>query len=369
MSFQYYMPTHIIQGEGCVEKNGPLLASLGKRALIVTGKRSARENGSLFDVLKALENNGQAHLIFDKVMSNPTVGCVYAGADIARVWGADFVIGIGGGSPMDAAKAIAVVTSQDLPKENLFTGPLEPKMLPVVCIPTTAGTGSEVTQYAILTDDDAQTKTSLASPAFFPSIAFLDSRYLNGLSRKTAIHTSIDALSHLIEGYLSVRASAVTDALALEGMRVIADLFDSIRDGTLSAEEQGRLLAASTIGGIVIANTGTTAVHAMGYSLTYFKNIDHGRANGLLMTEFLKYVERHEPRLVRTILGAMRFRTLAAFSDSVDGLLGEREYISADSAAVYAAKAVRTKNTANCILIPTQEDLEEIIRNSLRIAG
>ena len=118
---------------------------------------------------------------------------------------------IGGGSPMDAAKAIALLACQDIPESALFSGEYGTEVLPMVHIPTTAGTGSEVTQYAVLTNDAAQTKTSLASPMLFPKYALLDAKYMSGLSLSTTINTAMDALSHVIEGMLSIRANAMTD--------------------------------------------------------------------------------------------------------------------------------------------------------------
>ena len=113
---------------------------------------------------------------------------------------------------------------------------------------------------------------------------------MDGLSKENTVNTAIDALSHLMEGYLSPRAGQATDALAQRGMKMIAKEFDNLAGFTLDSAARDTLLMASALGGMVIANTGTTAVHAMGYGLTYFKDVDHGRANGLLITSFLKFI-------------------------------------------------------------------------------
>src|SRR5699024_3535323 len=119
------------------------------------------------------------------------------GAALARQVQADFIIAIGGGSPMDAAKAIALLACQDIPKAQLFTQQQRGKTLPLICIPTTAGTGSEVTQYSVLTNDAQKTKTSLAAPCLFPQAALLDGKYMMRLPRTATIHTALDAFSHL----------------------------------------------------------------------------------------------------------------------------------------------------------------------------
>lgn len=249
-------------GIGCVKQQGEAFKQLGSKAIIVTGKYSAKANGSLADVTKTLEKARIDYTIYDKVMSNPSVDCAYEGAELAKEFGAEFVISIGGGSPMDAGKAVAMLAVQEIPREELFQGVYEDKVLPMVHIPTTAGTGSEVTQYAILTNDRAQTKTSIATPILFPTLALLDPIYMESLGRITTIHTTIDALSHAVEGMLSVRSTPMTDALAVESIKNIVSCYDSLKKGKLTIDERGKLLYASMLAGIVIAHTGTTAVHS-----------------------------------------------------------------------------------------------------------
>lgn len=118
MNIQFFMPTKVMMGKDCIAANAGELAALGKKALIVTGRASAKANGSLADVIAALSANGQEFEIYDKVMSNPTIDCVYDGANAARKAGADFIVAIGGGSPMDAAKGIALLARQDIPRRN-----------------------------------------------------------------------------------------------------------------------------------------------------------------------------------------------------------------------------------------------------------
>lgn len=363
MNLNFYIPTRIIMDDGCVEKNACRLASFGKKALIVTGARSAKANGSQDDLIKALSANGQTWVIYDKVMSNPTIDCVYDGAALAQSSGADFVVAIGGGSPMDSAKAIAMLACEDIPRESLF-GAGYKKRLPLCCIPTTAGTGSEVTQYAILTNDAARTKTSLASPVLFPDLALLDSRYLEFVSERVMTNTVIDAFSHSVEGYLSNRANPLTDALALEAIGLIGGIFPSIAGWRLSSDDRAKLLYASTLGGMVIAHTGTTAVHSMGYSLTYFRHIAHGRANGLLLAEFLKYVDKKRPDRVAPILKAAGAASVGDIESTLAGLLGEREKVTPDEISEFSSIAIKAKNIANCVAVPSKEDVAELYRRA-----
>ena len=361
---QFYMPVRVVEGAGCVRAAATLIAPLGKCALIVTG-RSSKKNGALSDVVAALEGNGQRYAVFDEVLPNPTIACVRAGAARAKEAGADFVIAIGGGSPMDAAKAIALLARQDIADADLFAGKYSPDVLPMVHIPTTAGTGSEVTQYSILTDDVAESKTSIATPYIFPRLALLDGGYMASLSHNTTVNTAIDALSHAVEGMLSVKAGEVSGLLAKESISIICSLADAIAADTLTPADRQKLLHASMLAGMVIANTGTTAVHAMGYSLTYYHEIDHGRANGLLLGAFVAFCAQHLPERTDAILQAGGFESPAAFSQMLAGLLGQREALTDAEMKKYAAKAIAAKNIANCAYQPTEAELYQMLKISL----
>lgn len=365
MELNFYMPTKVVMGRECIARNAGLFSQLGSRALIVTGVRSAKMNGSADDVIRALTEVGISYVIYDKVMSNPTIDCVYEGARLARIEGVDFVVAIGGGSPMDAAKAIALLAVQDISKEELFSGSYDNKVLPMAFVPTTAGTGSEVTQYAVLTNDKARTKTSIASPVIFPTVAFLDAKYMKSLSMETIINTGIDALSHAVEGMLSVKATVMTNILAAESIRRIVAVFPSMKGQMLSDEECESLLYASMLAGMVIAHTGTTAVHSMGYSLTYFKEIDHGRANGLLLGAFLKFVQRNNGKVVKELLELMNMKQIDEFNVLMDELLGEKEKFTKEELLEYARIAIKAKNIPNCVVIPEYEDLVEVYSKSL----
>ncbi|NLX63433.1 MAG: iron-containing alcohol dehydrogenase [Clostridiaceae bacterium] len=365
MSKRYYMPTQVFMGEECVKSNSPLFLQMGKKALIVTGKHSAKINGALDDVLEVLSSNGQEWALYDRVMSNPTIESVYDGAAFAKSENVDFVVAIGGGSPMDAAKAINLLTCQDIPKDKLYEGQYSDKILPMIMVPTTAGTGSEVTPYSILTNHQLQTKKSIGSPILFPRIALLDAKYMENLPKEITINTALDALSHSIEGMLSLNANPITDSIAMESIRRISLCFESLKSGQLTRKERFELLYASTLGGMVIANTKTTAVHSMGYSLTYFRDIDHGRANGLLLGEFLRYIEKSWPERVNEILSVMGMSTVNEFITILDNLLGEREKLTDEEIEKYASIAARSANVKNCPIVPGREDLIQIYKNSM----
>jgi alcohol dehydrogenase class IV len=368
MNSNYCMPTRIVMGDDCLSGNRGLLQELGKKALIVTGRHSAKQNGALGDLVKTLEANGQSYGLFDKVMSNPTVDCAFEAAGLCGQEGCDFLVAIGGGSPMDVAKVAAALALNPMAKPAIFSTTFT-SALPIVAIPTTAGTGSEVTPNAILTNDAAQTKTSVASPALFPRFAFLDAKYMSSLPRVVTINTAIDALSHSVEGMLTVRSSVISDPLAKASIRAIAECFGPLEGNNPGKEVRQKLLWASTLGGMVIANTGTTAVHAMGYQLTYHKHIDHGRANGLLLGAYLRFVAEKEKaqatNRIGEILAALDLGSLEDFSARLDMLLGPREKVDAAALEGYAEKAFQAKNIANATIKPEKADLLAVLQQSI----
>ena len=344
MKAKFHMPTRVVIGSGCVAENAGLLPKCGKRALIMTGKSSAKLCGALRDVEEALASQGIAYRLFDRVESNPGIENCRAAAAAARDERADFIVGIGGGSPLDAAKAAAIFARNELPDARVFSGEYPAGALPVVAIPTTAGTGSEVTPYAILTNDAVEGKSSISSESIFPVLAFLDGAYTASLSRRVAASTALDALSHAAEGYLSLRSDPWSRALAYEALRALGKALPRLALGEGGEELRFELLLAADMAGTVIAQTGTTIVHAMGYSLTYFKGIEHGRANGLLLGPYLELIAGARPEAVREVLDALGCRDLAACLALLDSLLGEREGIEGGELAKFSALALKSKH-------------------------
>ena len=336
MQYQFYMPVKIVSGEDCIKKHADLFAPFGKRVLVVTGKSSAK-NGALEDVVHAFNLNAQSYEVYDSVPPNPTVESVQEGARIARDMRADLVVAIGGGSPMDAAKAVAMLARQGVQEGDVFAHKITDDVLPMIHVPTTAGTGSEVTPYAILTNDEKQTKTSISSPALFPKIA---------------------------EGMLSVRAGALSDALARQSLRVLLGELPALLSGHFSYESRKNLLFGAMLAGTVIANTGTSPVHGMGYCLTYFHDVPHGRANGLLLPVFLEICARKDPARTAPVLEALGM-PLQAFSENMAALFGRRECYDDATLRGYAARAAQGKNIKNCAVHFEEADLYEVFSRSV----
>ena len=362
---QFYMPTKVISGEGCV-KNNPTLFALGKRAIIVTGKTSAKKSGALYDVCEVLDSQGIAYAIFDKVENNPSIENMNEAGFYARAFDCDFVIGIGGGSPLDAAKAVAVLAATGgMEAAQLFEGAFPSSVLPLIAIPTTAGTGSEVTPYSILTVKKLKTKKSFSSDQLFPRYAFLDWCYTKDLPYSITVHTAIDALCHAIEGYLSKRATAFSSGMAKEAISLFGTCRKNLENGKLDAKTRKQLLTMSTLAGMVIAQTGTTIVHSMGYGLTYFYDVPHGLANGLLLYETLKFNKPSCGGKLKEIIALMGLSNMAEFKKMLKSMLSCDVAFTEKDIQQFAKISIQAKNNANNPKPVTLEDELEIYRNSL----
>lgn len=379
MQLKHFMPVRVLMGPDIIRQQAPLLAPLGTTALIVTGRSSARASGALADIIAALDSQGIRHILFDQVEANPRLATVRQAAQLARQEKAGFVVGIGGGSPLDAAKAVALLAVNDLDDSAIFTGPWPGGALKLVAVPTTAGTGSEVTQYAILTNDALQTKTSIAWDGLFPAIAFLDSRYTHSCPLNTTINTALDALSHAVEGFLSNKSDPWSRSEALEAIRLLGKNLQTLARlpaGELPGPDtRAELLFAANLAGVVISQTGSTMVHAMGYPLTYSHGVDHGRANALLLPDYLDFIARQHPGAVQTVLdafGACQSPDLhgpaspaLAFRQLLDRLLGPRERLSPEEITQFARTAIQARNIANTLVVPTLQDLQALYAASL----
>lgn len=358
--FNYYMPVRIITGENAVSENADQLI-LGKRAMIVTGAHSGRKSGALDDITAVLDSRKIPYIVYDRIENNPSIESAAEGGSAAREFGADFMIAAGGGSPLDAAKAIAVYASNppedgsDFELYDIFGGKYKNKPLPIAGIPTTAGTGSEVTPYSILTLHKEQTKKSFSSPEVFFKTAFLDGKYIVDLPLQTARNTAVDTLSHLIEGFTNKRSSPASDFIALEGLRVLGNNIGILCDGTPPAELCTDFLWASTLGGMVIAQTGTTIVHSMGYPLTYHKNIPHGMANGLLLGEYMRRADKEMPWKTDLYLEALGMDSIDEVCELLKKLLPCDTTFTEEELAEWTNTTILAKNVKSCPFDVTRE--------------
>lgn len=324
----FYLPTKIYSERDCVKKYADKWSALGKKALIVTGRSSAH-NGSLADVTSALEERGIPYCIFDKTEENPSIEMVMEVRDLGLKEGVDFVIGIGGGSPMDAAKAIALmIAARDKDADFLYQAG-DDTALPVVEVPTTCGTGSEATPYAILTIHKKRTKASLPH-RIFPAYALVDGKYLVNTNRSILVNTAVDALGHFIESYVNSNATEFSHMLCEYGMGVWSSVKNVLIGADITAEECDRLLFASTLAGMAISHTGTSLPHGLSYYLTYEKGIPHGKAVGYFLPGYLATADPLMRKKVLNLIGFPDIQYFIAFMHRLIGpMQAEEELITA----------------------------------------
>ena len=294
MNFNFFFPTRLISGEGCLAANADLLA-LGRHAMIVTGRSSAKRSGVLDDLLPLLAARGIAYTVFDQITENPPILTCHTGGRLAHEAGADFVIGIGGGSPLDAAKAVAAFAANpDLAPEDIFDAAKRTvPSLPIIAIPTTAGTGSEANPYSILTLPDGLRKKTFTAPESWPKYSFLDPRYTATLPVSSTVSCALDAFAHALESYLSPKSTVVSEQMALfAASRIWPILAERPVEYTPLMREE--LLYAATAAGIAISITGTGFPHPLGYSLTLLDGIPHGRACAVFDGDYIAYNTRTE---------------------------------------------------------------------------
>ncbi|MBQ4254361.1 MAG: iron-containing alcohol dehydrogenase [Erysipelotrichaceae bacterium] len=283
---RYYDPVELYQEENCVLNHQDRIAALGKKALIVTGRSSAG-NGSLSDLLKAFENNSIAYEIFNEVEENPSVETVMKIRDKFRDSGIEFVVGLGGGSAMDAAKAVAIMLYfRDEEADFLYRTPDKVLSLPILTVPTTCGTGSEVTPSAVLTLHDRNTKNSI-SHKIYPTLSLVDARYIRTLPLQVLRNSAIDALAHLIESHVNSTSTAYSRLFTVRGLELFACVKDVLKGTERSREDDERLMLLATLGGFAIAQTGTSLPHGASYPVTYRRHMPHGKAVGYFQYGYL----------------------------------------------------------------------------------
>jgi 1,3-propanediol dehydrogenase/alcohol dehydrogenase len=286
--FDFNIPTKIIYGRGRIKELGENVDTQMANILIVTDKNVAQQSGAL-EILSS-QLKGQNLIVFDEVEENPSLDLLDKGRLLAQREHINLIIGLGGGSPMDAAKGIAVLSTNEggmldyMEGKNLAHDPL-----PVICIPTSSGTGSEVTPYAVFTDRKRQTKGGFSHPKIFPQVSIVDPELTYSMPKSVIINTGLDALTHAIEAFLSTDAFELNDALALHAINIILKELPEASHKSKTAMDA--LAYAAMIAGITITHAGTILLHIMAYPLTVFHSIPHGKANAILLPGFLEFMK------------------------------------------------------------------------------
>ncbi len=322
--FKFHAPAPVYFGREVVSKQADLIASYGKRAFIVTTKFEGRHL-ALEDVEQVLKDKGIAYEVFDETEENPSVECIVRITRKAKAFGPDFFLGVGGGSSMDAAKAASVLLQNDITEEEaaydlFFKHPVTDAYRrpypcrPVICVPTTAGSSSEITGFYVLTRKDTGSKDT-PPMIVFAEAALLDPRYISGAPQLILDTGAMDALSHGIETYINVKSNFLNRQIAMIGFGLFRKFKDHLLSGELTDEDYDNIMLHSAVQGMAFYQAGTLLPHGLGYYLSHDKGLNHGLACSITQGEFLRSIQ--DQSIVAPILEACGFNNVDEFAEYV----------------------------------------------------
>lgn len=284
----FVIPNHTVVGTNVLGEAAPLLKKMGNKAFIVTGKHVAVSD-MMKQLTALLDENGIDCVIFDGITGEPTDTMIENGVEMLKSSGCDFIIGIGGGSPLDSAKAIAAMAVNEGSIADYNGKEITGEILSLAAIPTTAGTGSEATKFTVITDSEKGIKMLLKGDVLVPKLAIVDSSFTVGAPKSVTSATGLDALTHAVEAYTSRKAFSMTDTLAVSAVKRIMKYLPIAYkepDNSLAREQMS---IAALEAGICINNSSVTIVHGMSRPIGALFHVPHGMSNAMLLKECLSF--------------------------------------------------------------------------------
>ncbi|MEZ5920209.1 MAG: iron-containing alcohol dehydrogenase [Parvularculaceae bacterium] len=357
MNFTFRTVPQIIFETGAASRLGEIAKPRMNRPVIVTDKGIVK--ASLIDAaLKSLEKEGLDYHLFDGIEADPPARIVKQSVEIARQHKADGVIGFGGGSSMDTAKIIAVLLNSSQTLEEIYgIGNIKSARSPLILLPTTAGTGSEVTDIAIVTSDDDQ-KIGVLGDQMFADVALLDPALTYGLPRHVTAATGVDAMVHAIEAYTTRwKKNPISDALAREALTLLSSSIVEACENPSNEEARGKMLLGSMLAGQAFSNAPCAAVHAMAYPLGALFHIPHGLSNSLMLEPVLRFnadAASHHYAELGDIIGA---EATGGFAERTDAFI-------AKLMEIVAATGVERK-LSNCGV--SHNDLPRLAEDAIKV--
>ncbi|MCS6190925.1 L-threonine dehydrogenase [Shewanella baltica] len=360
MAAKFFIPSVNVLGQGAVDDAIGDIKTLGfKHALIVTDKPLVKI-GLVGEVAEKLGQNGITSTIYDGVQPNPTVTNVEAGLALLKANKCDFVISLGGGSPHDCAKGIALVaTNGGSIKDYEGLDQSAKPQLPLVAINTTAGTASEMTRFCIITDEARHIKMAIVDKHTTPLLSVNDPELMLKKPASLTAATGMDALTHAVEAYVSIAANPITDACAIKAMELIqANLVNAVENGQdINAREQ--MAYAQFLAGMAFNNASLGYVHAMAHQLGGFYDLPHGVCNALLLPHVQEYNAQVVPARLKDIAKAMGV--------DVSGMTDEQGASSAIAAIKKLSVAVKIPENLTLLGVKA-EDIPTLADNALKDA-
>ncbi|WP_144591778.1 iron-containing alcohol dehydrogenase [Bacillus cereus] len=379
---EFRMPKSVLYGRNSLEKLGEQSKKLGKRAFIVTDA-IMEKLGYVEKCMQQLNKKGITVSTYNKVDAEPTNIHVLEALSLCKEEKCDFIIGIGGGSCIDAAKAVAVLYTNGGEVEDYVQKDIkiENNPLPLIAIPTTSGTGSEVTSVAVITNKKTDVKMMMKHPSFIPKVAIIDPVLTSSLPPQITAATGIDALCHAIEAYISKVSQPLTDVLALSAIESIMKYLRIAYEDGRNMEAREAMMIASLQAGIAFSNASVTLVHGMSRPVGALFHVPHGISNAILLPTVLEFTKTSAMKRLAKI-GRSLNKDLYSNSDEevADYTLGEikklcfdlripnlKEYgideIEFENAiSKMASDAIESGSPANNPRVPSYDEIKELYR-------
>ena len=288
MAYQFVVPDRTIIGEDSLKQSLPAIKAIGKKALIVTGKVVTKA-GIVNVLTDLLEQEGISYEIFNEITSEPTDYMIEQGVMVYKDKECDFIIGIGGGSPLDSAKAIGAMSVLEGKISDYLGKEIEGDFPSMVLIPTTAGTGSEATKFTIITDSKRDVKMLLKGDALLPRLAVIDPSLSMSAPKSVTSATGMDALTHAVESYTSRKGNPITDIFALSAIKRIFTYLPIAYSNGEDKKAREELAIAAYEAGICINNASVTLIHGMSRPIGALFHVPHGVSNAMIIKEGLAF--------------------------------------------------------------------------------
>jgi len=380
--YVFHVPTRVIFGSGTVQATGREVAALGGTAALLVTDRGVIGAGLLDGVRASLAAADVSATLFDAVEPNPSIGTVDAALAAYQSGGCDAIVAVGGGSPMDVAKAVGILATNGGTIAAYEGKPdaVRADLPPFVCVPTTCGTGSEVTPFAVITDEARHWKMSIASPREVPRVAIIDPDLFLKMPAPLIAATGMDALTHAIESYTNQNVQPFADAFDIHAIRLIGMyLRPAVANG--NREAMAHMAVAATMAGMGFSQNRLGIVHAISHPVTSYVGTPHGIANAILLPYVMEYnaigagqrmvevgraLSSDNPQMIWNASPQMGIQAVRALSRDVGipETLGEVG-VTEEQVAAIAADAMKSGNIAINPRRVSLQDIERIIRNAI----
>ncbi len=303
MNFEFYLPVEVLFGVGYLDRLGEVGRRFGYRVLIVTGRKSTKENGALERAISSLKRNGAEEVfVFDEIEPNPTDKTVNRASELVVRERIDYIVGLGGGSSLDSAKAIGIVSSNEGYAWDYVNYPEGPRLIPflnrpVICIPTTAGTGSEVNRYSVLSNPIRKEKLVISHSLNYPRVAIVDPQLTLSMDRRLTAITGVDALMHALESLTNRLSNAFAEELAIRAIQLIREWLPVAVEEPNNLQARTYMSYASMLAGIAIDKKRVALIHGMEHPVSaHYPQVAHGEGLAALAVAVSDYNYRGNPQ-------------------------------------------------------------------------